>query len=295
VSWLRLSIDLEEPEIDLAEAQLEALGAVSVTVTAAGEEVIVEPDPGTVPVWRRCRLEALFDLSVDVAGLQKVLGEVGIAVADVGFLEDADWQSRWRRHAVNTRIGDRLWLVPKDVEPPDEPALKLDPGLAFGTGSHPTTRLCLNWLAGQSLAGMTVLDYGCGSGILGLAALKLGCDSVVAIDHDPQALLATEDNAAYNALADRRLVVGGPELLGDQRFDVVLANILANPLIELAPALTRALVPAGVIVMSGMLEDQWQTVSAAYPDIRFEPPAIEADEHLARWVCLTGRRTGKNE
>lgn len=290
MGWLRLSLDLEEASVARAEALLESLGALSVALTDAGDQPLLEPGPGEEPLWRECRLQALFDMSLDVAALRRGLAGAGWTAASVDFLDDDDWQNRWRQYAQSFRFGDRLHLVPKDAEVPGEPVLRLDPGLAFGSGSHPTTRLCLEWLAGQDLAGARVLDYGCGSGVLALAALKLGASRALAIDHDPQALLATRENAAYNALADERLDVGPPAALEDALFDVVLANILANPLIELAPRLTGALAPSGVLVLSGMLEDQAAGVVAGYPELSFEEPRMEADEQGARWICLIGRR-----
>lgn len=292
MGWVRLSIELGETAIEPVEEILESLGAVAVTVTAAGGDPVLEPEPGAVPLWHRCRLTGLFDDSVQVRELERVLAGAGVARVEVDVLDDEDWQDRWRQHATRACFGERLWLVPRDAEVPGGPVLRLDPGLAFGSGSHPTTRLCLDWLARRELARLTVLDYGCGSGVLGLAALKLGCERVLAIDHDPQALLATRDNAAYNSLADDRLVVAGPDALGDLEFDLVLANILANPLIELAPVLTRSLSRTGVLVLSGMLEAQWRNVAVAYPEIDFEAPGIEADEEGQHWVRLTGRRSG---
>ena len=290
MGWLRLSLDLEDVRTAEAERLLESFGALSVTLTDAGDQPVLEPAPGAAPLWRDCRLEALFDLGLDVAALRGALQDLGLVAGSVDFLDDADWLNRWRQYAVDFCFGERLWLVPRDAVPGGEPALRLDPGLAFGSGSHPTTRLCLTWLAGQDLRGARVLDYGCGSGILGLAALKLGCESVLAIDHDPQALLATRENAAYNALADERLTVAAPGGLADSQFDVVLANILANPLMELASVLAGALADRGTLVMSGMLEAQAPEISAAYPGLTFEPPGIEADEQQARWVRLVGRR-----
>ena len=289
MGWLRLSLDLERQQVDRAAALVESFAALSVTVSDAGDEPVLEPDPGAMPLWNACRLDALFELDLDVRGLRQALNTAGFT-ANVDFLDDADWLNRWRQYAVDVCFADRLWLVPRDVEAAGEPALRLDPGLAFGSGSHPTTRLCLDWLSQQDLNSCAVLDYGCGSGILALAARKLGCTRVLAIDHDPQALLATQENAAYNELADSRLEIGLPDALGDAQFDVVLANILANPLVELAAKISNALTAAGVLVMSGLLESQAAEVMSAYPMLEFEPPRIEADEQGARWTCLVARQ-----
>ena len=296
MGWLKLTLALDSEAVDTAESALAPFAPLSVTVTDAEDQPLLEPDPGTTPLWRNCRLEALFDLTLDVGALRTALEARGLSAAEVDFLDDADWLNRWRQFAVDFCFADRLWLVPRDVPAPGEPALHLDPGLAFGSGSHPTTRLCLDWLARADMSGRTVLDYGCGSGVLALAALKLGAAAVLAIDHDPQALLATRENAAYNALGQRgseaTLSVGLPDALGDQTFGVVVANILANPLIELAPVLTAALEPGGVLVMSGLLEAQAERVMRAYPALSFQPVALEADEQGANWARLEGVRAG---
>lgn len=297
MGWLKLTLRLAQASVPVAESLLESFTPLSVTVADAGDEPVLEPQPGTAPLWQACRLEALFDLDLDVARLRDALADAELAVESLDFLDDADWQNRWRQFAVDFCFAERLWLVPRDTPAPGEPALHLDPGLAFGSGSHPTTRLCLDWLARADLEGRSILDYGCGSGILALAALKLGAARALAIDHDPQALLATRENAAYNAIAlpgdgQASLDVGLPDALGDKTYDVVVANILANPLIELADVLLGALNETGVLVMSGLLEDQAPTVMDAYPMLVFEPVVLQADEQGGRWARLEGVRAG---
>lgn len=297
MGWLKLSLALDREAVPEAEAILAEFAPLAVTVTDAGDEPVLEPEPGAVPLWRACRLDGLFDLDVDLGALRSRLSARGMRADAVDFLDDADWRNRWRQYAVDFCFADRLWLVPRDVPAPGEPALHLDPGLAFGSGSHPTTRLCLHWLARADLAGKTLLDYGCGSGILALAALKLGAGDVLAVDHDPQALLATRENAAYNALAEAaagmgRLEVGPPGAVGAGRFDVIVANILANPLIELAGVLADAMADGGVLIMSGLLAAQADEVMAAYPGLSFLPVAVEADDQGAEWARLEGWRTG---
>jgi len=297
VGWLKLTLALEQASVPLAESLLEPFQPLSITVVDAADEPVLEPEPGATPLWRDCRLEALFDLDLEVGALRAAIAEAGFSAAGVDFLDDADWQNRWRQYAVDFCFADRLWLVPRDTPAPGEPALHLDPGLAFGSGSHPTTRLCLDWLARADLAGRTLLDYGCGSGILALAALKLGSGDVLAIDHDPQALLATRENAAYNAISPpgsggSEFSVGLPDSLGNRTFDVIVANILANPLLELAQVLTGALNAGGVLVMSGLLEAQANAVMDAYPTLTFRPVVTETDEPGAEWVRLEGMREG---
>jgi ribosomal protein L11 methyltransferase len=257
----------------------------------AGTDPVLEPDPGETILWADSWIEALFALDSDVAALRAAMQQAGIVASSVDFLDDEDWLNRWRQYAVEFCFGDRLWVVPRDAESVAEPALRLDPGLAFGTGSHPTTRLCLSWLAQRQLEGLAVLDFGCGSGILALAALKLGAARVVAIDHDAQALLATRENAAYNELLDERLIVGGRLAAGADEFDVVVANVLANPLIELSTLLSGVLRPGGALVLSGLLAHQSQAVRAAYPDMQFEPQGLETDEQGARWIRLVGLKS----
>ncbi|MCB1684401.1 MAG: 50S ribosomal protein L11 methyltransferase [Pseudomonadales bacterium] len=299
---MRVRLKASSAQLPLLEAGLEALGALAVTSSDAGDEPIVEPAPGETPLWARLRVEALFAEAVDPERVRAALRHFAFLPDSllIDILGDADWQNAWRQHAVQACFGGRLWVLPRDAAAPQGSArgalLRLDPGLAFGTGSHPTTRLCLEWLATHPLEGLEVLDLGCGSGILALAALKLGCHSVHAIDHDPQALLATKDNAAYNALADERLVLGEPADLqsadsaGDGTFDLVVANILANPLIELAAEITRQTRVGGRIVLSGLLAGQAEAVQAAYPQMDFDNPACEADEHGALWARLEATR-----
>jgi ribosomal protein L11 methyltransferase len=297
MSWLQLSVAVPRDLADAAGACLEAHGAVAVSLSGASDDVLLEPSPGEQPLWDQVRLQALLEPHADLKALRTALAGAGARVIDAGFLADDDWQSRWRAHAVRACFSGRLWLLPRD-EPVAAPArenapapavLRLDPGLAFGSGSHPTTRLCLSALASAPPAGLRVLDYGCGSGVLALAACLLGAREVAAVDHDPQALLATRDNATYNHVgADRLRVVAPQELKAPPEagaFDVVVANILANPLVALAPRLTALTAAGGRLLLSGLLGDQEQMIRDAYPLMTFGPPA-----HEAEWICLDGRR-----
>ena len=295
-AWLLLAIDVPPGTAEASGDQLEALGAVAVTFTGMDAEDIFEPDPGAQPLWSTVRLEALFEMDADLAAIRSTAEAVGMRVVDADVVEDADWQNRWRVHAVRALIGGRLWVLPRDEPVPDAPngssdcpVLRLDPGLAFGSGAHPTTRLCLDWLASTPLVGLRVLDFGCGSGILALAAQLLGARSVVAIDHDPQALAATLENAYVNGVGAPGLIVGGPDLLEhlsqSEPYDVIVANILANPLITLAPLLSGRLATGGALVLSGLLEAQGDAVKAAYPGIRFDP-VVQVDD----WIRISGRK-----
>ena len=307
MSWLKLTVGVSRESADAVGELLSELGAAAVTLTSApggqgGQEVLLEPLPGEHPLWRDIVLEALLPPDAAIAAVRGAVEGAGGRLLDAAFLAEDDWSSRWRAHAVRASFGDRLWLMPRDEPfeaPPgtDPVVLRLDPGLAFGSGSHPTTRLCLAGLAALDLRGCRVLDYGCGSGVLGVAAALLGAAAVVAVDHDPQALLATRDNAAYNHIDESRLVAVLPEELAPAgvspepgriggTFDVVVANILANPLVELAPELTaRARPDGGRLMLSGLLAEQAETICRAYSEVEFEAPVPEAE-----WIRLDGRR-----
>ncbi len=293
--WFRLRFEVEQSGAEQAEQLLETLGAVATTVSDAGDQPLLEPAPGATPRWGHCRLEGLFALPADYECIAEAIRNAPFptAAVEADFLEDDDWASRWRQHALTLCFADRLWLAPRDaaLDVDEAAVLRLEPGLAFGSGSHPTTRLCLEQLAAMALSGRRLLDFGCGSGILALAALRLGAAEVVAIDHDPQALLATRENAAYNCLDDARLTVADPQALEAQPpFDVVVANILAGPLVELAPRLRRLVVPGGDLLLSGVLREQGAAVAAAYPDFAFAEDRLMADDQGGEWLCLLARK-----
>jgi len=294
MAWLQLSVEVDAGAAERISDTLDTLGSAAVTLCAAGVDEVFEPMPGEQPLWDVVRLEALFDMDADLGAIRARLEAAGARVLDVAIIEDADWQESWRAHAVRACFGERLWVLPHDEPLPAaaaaDPAavvLRLDPGLAFGSGAHPTTRLCLGWLARADLQGRRVLDFGCGSGILALAACLLGARDVVAIDHDPQALTATLDNAARNGIGPDRLRVGDLARLGAEGwdaapFDVVIANILANPLVELAPLLSGLLAPNGSLALSGLLADQEPMIRAAYPAISFAPAIVDEE-----WILLS--------
>jgi ribosomal protein L11 methyltransferase len=207
---------------------------------------------------------------------------------DVTLVEDKDWERAWMDDFQPLKFGERLWIVPSwhDAPDPDAANLMLDPGLAFGTGTHPTTALCLEWLDGQDPHGKQVIDYGCGSGILGLAALLLGADHVIGVDTDPQALEASRENARRNGVEDSKLDLFLPDNEPETKADIMLANILAQPLIGLAPHLASRTRPGGDLVLSGILSNQAREVMAAY-----EPWFVmDEPEQREEWIRLTGRR-----
>lgn len=295
MSWVQISFTLAPQQAALAEQLLDALGAASITFTDAADQPIFEPDINTTPLWQQSRCTGLFDNEQDIAGAvqqcQTILKLPANALS-IESLEDRDWERAWLDDFKPMLFGDKLCICPTAFEPvADKLNIMLDPGLAFGTGTHPTTRLCLEWLDqnAEKVAGKQVLDYGCGSGILAIAAGLLGAQQLHGVDIDPQALTATDSNAERNQVSDQ--ITGFlPEPFkqqhADTQYDVLLANILANPLIELAAALCSHLKKGGHIVLSGILAEQADSVLATYqPYIAFEPIA----EHDG-WVCLHGKR-----
>ncbi|MFZ0469696.1 MAG: 50S ribosomal protein L11 methyltransferase [Thiogranum sp.] len=293
MTWQQLAVDAGDVDPDELSAFFETHGALSVTLVDAADQPLFEPDPGTTPLWSATRVTGLFADDVDLASLKQALAaRFGAALAARTVAEavaDQDWERAWLDRFQPMRFGEHLWICPAGQRPPVEPGqvlIDLDPGLAFGTGTHPTTSLCLAWLDGHPPLDRQVLDFGCGSGILAIAALKLGAASVWAVDIDEQALWSSRENAARNQVAGK-LLTGLPDALPAQRFDLLLANILANPLIELAPRLAGLLDPGGQLVLSGILSEQAAGVQQAYePWFRFSPGA-EQDG----WVRLQAVRT----
>jgi ribosomal protein L11 methyltransferase len=289
--WSVVQLTLPSDHLAQAESLLDLAGAVAVTLTDAGDTPLLEPPPGETPVWPQVCLEALFEQPLDDLQLARQLSAaLGKSVAlRQRALADADWQNAWRQHWQPLRFGDRLTVLPADDPPthPDDLIIRLTPGLAFGTGQHPTTALCLQWLVDADVAGRTVCDFGAGSGLLAIAALKLGASHAYAIDIDPQALLACDQNALNNQVRPR-LTIGLPENLTPTSTDIVIANILSEPLRELAAQLSARVKPRGDLVLSGILEHQASAVMAAYAAwFEFQPVVLRDG-----WVRLAARRRG---
>lgn len=295
MQWLQLIISATRETSSSIEDALLDCGAVSVTLEDAADQPIFEPGVGETPLWDNCQIKALFDATTDTAQitahLKQQLQALMPQIPTLRWeqLEDKDWSQEWKKYFSPVKCGERLWICPSWIEPPDANGinLSLDPGLAFGTGSHPTTHLCLRWLDKQDLVGQTIVDYGCGSGILGIAALLLGAGKVIAVDNDPQALLATRDNAERNNIAQERLITYLPDDLPDDICGATMvANILAAPLIELAPRLIAHTNAGGLLCLSGLLEHQIDAVSLPYSeDFVFDEPAIESE-----WAQLSARK-----
>lgn len=285
--WLQLAVETSRPA--LAEAVLEGYGAQAISLQDAGEEALYEPSPAATPVWHASRVSGLFASDTDpapiVTALSSVL-ELDEATVKTELIDDRDWVNAWREGYKPMRFGTRLWICPQGEKPPEaEAVVILEPGLAFGTGTHLTTALCLEWLDQTDLQGATMIDYGCGSGVLALAAAKLGAARVWATDHDPQALQATRDNAARNQVLEQ-LKVCAPESLPKFSAQVLLANILAGPLLELAPLFAERVAPEGSLILSGILDKQYPQIETAY--IRdFE---IRVGAERRGWLRLDAKR-----
>jgi ribosomal protein L11 methyltransferase len=290
--WIQAHLTTRKALAPVIELLFEHLGAVSVTLSDAADEALLEPAPGESPLWQQTRISGLFPGDTDMQRLHSQIGEAAQpgACGDLQLerLQDRSWERVWLENFHPLRFGRRLWVCPAGQRPPlhaNDVVVDLDPGLAFGTGTHQTTALCLGWLDSADLRGKTVIDFGCGSGILAIAALKLGAAQVVAVDHDPQALYATRDNAEKNAVLEQ-LQIRHSKQLPDIRADLLLANILAGTLIELEPLLADHCRGGGTILLSGILEEQQQAVADAYTG-DFQ---ITASETRDEWLLLEARR-----
>ena len=292
MTWLQLEMTLDAAEAECVEAALLAAGALSVSFNDAGAQPLYEPDPQHPPLWHDTHLTALFPASADHDGVRAVLSAAlgRLPMHEFTMLEEREWSREWLKEFKPMRFGRRLWIVPSAYVPPDQNAvnIRLDPGLAFGTGTHATTALCLEWLDGADLAEKNVLDYGCGSGVLAIAAARLGARQVWAVDNDPQALVATRENARRNQLETRLEITAPDDLLGIEPADALLANILAEPLINLEPRFAALLRAGGLLVLSGILDGQQAEIQAAYAD-RFQ---FIGEARRDEWLRLDARRSG---
>jgi len=291
MDWRQFVMNLESLQPTDVETVLERHGAVAVTLSDAGDNPVLEPAPGETPLWTDTRITGLFPDATDLELLKEDLLQsfdlLQLPEHHIEALEDRQWEREWLKNFRPMKFGRRLWVSPHDFAGTfdNDIVIRLDPGLAFGTGTHPTTALCLQWLDSLDLQHKVVMDFGCGSGILAIGALLLGAKTATAIDIDPQAITATRSNAAANRVSERLFTMLDTRDC-QQTFDFVVANILAGPLIELAPALSASVRGNGVVALSGILEEQVDTVRSAYsPWFHLRPPVAKDD-----WVLLTGTR-----
>ncbi len=288
--WLQLRLNTSQQYADIIGDEMMALGALSVTLMDAKDDPILEPAPGETPLWEEIAMMLLFDASISTKDFLSAWksNHHSAHTSDEVFelLEDKDWEREWMDLFQPMKFGKRLWVCPSWKAIPDESAVNvmLDPGLAFGTGTHPTTALCLTWLDSEDIEGKTLIDYGCGSGILAIAALKLGASKVYAVDIDPQAIIATTENAKRNDVLGDRLVIGYPKDITGIIVDRVVANILSGPLVELVEEISEHCKIGGKIALSGILETQAETTRKAYtPWFEMAEPVFQED-----WSRLNG-------
>jgi ribosomal protein L11 methyltransferase len=295
MDWQQFVMNLETLNPASVEEILVRHGAQSVTLSDAGDLPVLEPGPGETPLWSHTRITGLFDADADMAKLLEDL-QVSLALDELPehsleTLVDREWEREWLRDFRAMRFGARLWVCPADSIPDqaDAVVVRLDPGLAFGTGTHATTAMCLEWLDSLDLQGKTVLDFGCGSGVLAIAALELGGAQAQAMDIDVQAVTATRENAAQNGVQDRLTVSASANDI-EGPFDVVVANILAGPLAEMAATISEHVRPGGRLALSGILSEQAAGVLEAYASwVDFDEPEFREQDGQT-WTRLTGRR-----
>lgn len=290
--WLQLAMNLGRIEPDILQDVLESIGAVAISFSNAGSDPVLEPAPGSTPLWARTRVSALLPTSLRRDAVADEI-QTRLTGADFNSLEfsvipDHDWQQEWKRHARPRRFGKRLRVCPSTPKKHEAgwAEVVLEPGLAFGTGAHESTAMCLEWLASTPLEGKTVLDFGCGSGVLAISALALGARSAVAVDRDDQALQATRANASRNACGDRLRVLAVSDLPANAQYDVLLANILSTTLIDLAPTLNKIAAPGAGVILSGILDHQSEEVRLAYANWL----ELSAKNEQNGWILLTGAR-----
>lgn len=291
MAWIQIRINATKETAEVISDELMELGCPSVTFVDAKDTPIYEPKLGEVTLWADTTVIGLFDASVDMQAITEQLATLPVLqenfVYKVEQLEDKDWEREWMDNFHPIQFGERLWICPswRDVPDPSAVNVLLDPGLAFGTGTHNTTALCLRWLDSLDLTGKTVVDFGCGSGILGIAALKLGAKRVIGIDIDPQALEASRDNAERNGVADQ-LEVYLPEDQPEFEADILVANILAQPLRELHQVILGLLKSGGQFALSGILEEQVSSVE----DIYRQYANLETSQQDGEWMRVAGQK-----
>lgn len=290
--WQQLKISVKEADAALVEETLEECGAVSVTMMDSEDQPVFQVELGSTPIWQHTEILALFAHDTPMADIvarvhERVPASRSLPIG-IEEIADTEWERVCMQDFKPMRFGQRIWICPSWETPPDPDGINimLDPGLAFGTGTHPTTALCLEWLGEQELHGKTVVDYGCGSGILAIAAALLGADHVIAIDNDPQAIQASESNRELNGVSAAQMSVHLPGVAGHPLADVVVANILAGPLEELTPIIAALLKPGGKLILSGVLSQQTQSLLNSYQAyFTMLEPALREE-----WVRVEGIR-----
>lgn len=303
MAWQQIHLQCANSQVEMAETFLMEAQALSIVMEDAGDQPLFEPMPGESPLWDDVIITAIFDASLDInfeEVAHQIAAQVDASRVWLSEVEDKNWEREWMKNYHPIECANNLWIVPNWITPPKPEATNIimDPGLAFGTGYHATTRLCLDWLTEQDLTGKTIIDYGCGSGILGIAALLLGAKQVYSVDIDPQAVIATNQNADRNQVADK-LQAFLPEAFTDfceqneniLPADIITANILAKPLISLCPYFATLIKQDGKIVLSGLIESQLSEVNAVYNEFfSLEPAHAYVKQDDSHWQRLSGQR-----
>jgi len=292
MTWWQLSVQSTAAELEQTENILLELGALSINIADARDEPLYEPLPGHTPVWQESIVTGMFNSEQTPEQLyhdvSHRLPAHQVASIRQTLLEDQDWVQAYRDHFYPIQCGENLWIVPswRDAPDPDAVNIELDPGLAFGTGGHPTTALCLGWINDHDIKGKTVIDYGCGSGILGIAACKFGARHVLGVDIDPQAIDASRENAERNAINPDQFELSLPQQMDSAPVDLLIANILSGPLITLSTSLAKRVKPGGKLLLSGILREQENEIQSAYePFFEVDPACAQGD-----WIRITGTR-----
>lgn len=290
MSWLQITLLIPANQSETVESVLQSLNALAITYTDAADQPLFEPGVGETPLWNLTRITGLFPDSKPERLIDQIKQKLNFEIPiEMHWekLDDQNWERAWLQHFKPMKFGSQLWIIPETFTAPDPDAVNiyLDPGLAFGTGTHETTALCLNWLALNPPKNLSVIDFGCGSGILAIAAAKLGAKKILAIDIDPQAISATRDNSLKNRVEDK-VEVSAQLTDPDIHADLVIANILAKPLIELAPLFAKLLNPGTTLVMSGLLASQAAVVIKHYQSYFSE----FSQQKSADWILLSCRR-----
>ena len=291
--WLQLVCHTQEHSTEAIENALQEFNALSITLQDKFDTPVLEPLPGEIRLWKDLIITALFDFDTDLTELSELLNDNiqtwNIDKFIIETVEDQDWERVWMKDFHPMKFGKNLWIYPSNYEIPDDDSVKilLDPGLAFGTGTHPTTALCLEWLDQNPPLNHNVIDYGCGSGILALAAAKLGANKIIATDIDPQALTATKDNMQRNGIAVETIPCYLPQDCPNEQVDLMIANILCGPLNELFPRLSSLTKKGGKLVLSGLLNEQKQQIIDTYSK-DFENFEVK---QLDDWVRITATKS----
>ena len=289
--WKQISFEVKKSETDLISEVLMGLGSVSITYSDALDDAIYEPPVGQTPLWDNVKVNALFSSEVNQKSIETSISDIcNIVVIDTVTLKDRVWEEECQKDFPSMRFGKRLWVCPswdtESILSNDSIVIHMDPGLAFGTGTHQTTSLCLEYLDSNPPKNLHVIDFGCGTGILAIAAAKFGAKSVIAIDNDPQAVLSSKENVAKNKCENTITTIHSINQGSDRKCDLLIANILANPLVELEPLFSDLVHTNGMLLLSGILKEQVDRVVKCY-SINFSNIEVA---NKGEWFRISGKR-----